>query len=186
MRRHRSESTIAAVRRDRGLVLIIAYKLTKGVLWMIFAIAILVLMRMGLGDRLLGFARHLTLHAHPWSLALADLFVRASSRRALWTIAVALLADGTLTLVEGWALVHGRWWGAWLVVVATGSLLPFEIVACVRHPHVIRSVVFVVNVAIVVYLARKALREHRLRRLVRRDGGSASRPPGALPRASAD
>jgi uncharacterized membrane protein (DUF2068 family) len=174
------------VRRERGLVLIIVYKLTKGVLWLLFSMTIVAFMRMGLGDRLIGFAHHLTLHAHPWSLALADLFIRASSRRALWTIAVALLADGTVTLVEGWALLHGRWWGPWLVVVATGSLLPFEVVALVRHPHVIRAVVFAVNVTIVVYLARKAAREHRLRRLERRDEGSSSRPPEGLPRVSAD
>jgi uncharacterized membrane protein (DUF2068 family) len=186
VRPYPAESTIAAVRRERGLLVIIVYKFVKGVLWLIFAATILVFMRMGLGNHLLGLAHHLRLHAHPWSLALADVVTRASSRRGLWTITVALLADGSLTLVEGWSLLHGRWWGPWLVVVATGSLLPFEVVALVRHRHVVRAVVFLVNVAIVVYLARKALREHRLRRLERRDGGSASRPPGALPRASAD
>ncbi len=186
MRQHHAESTIATVQRERGLVLIIAYKLTKGVLWLVFSVAIVVLMRMGLGDHLLGVAHHLTLHAHPWSLALAGLLVRASTRRGLWTIVVALLADGTLTLVEGWSLLHGRWWGPWLVVVATGSLLPLEIVAFVRHPHLVRFVVLAVNVAIVVYLARKAAREHRIRLLETRDGGSASRPPEGLPRASTD
>ncbi len=186
VRQHPAESTIAAVRRERGLILIIVYKFVKGALWLIFATTILVFMRMGLGNHLLGLAHHLRLHAHPWSLALADVVTRASSRRGLWTITVALLADGTLTLVEGWSLLHGRWWGPWLVVAATGSLLPFEIAALVRHRHVIRAVVFVVNVAIVVYLARKALRELRIRRLERRDGESASRPPAASPRVSAD
>jgi uncharacterized membrane protein (DUF2068 family) len=165
------------VRRERGLIVIIVYKLVKGTLWLIFAATILVLMRMGLGDRLLGLARHLRLHAHAWSLALADLAVRASSRRSLWTITVALVADGVLTLIEGWSLLHGRWWGPWLVVVATGSLLPFEIVSIARHPHVIRSVLFVVNVAIVLYLSRKAAREHRIRHLALPAEGSASSPP---------
>jgi uncharacterized membrane protein (DUF2068 family) len=173
------------VRRERGLLVIIVYKLVKGSLWLIFAGTMLVLMRMGLGDRLLGLAHHLRLHAHPWSLALADVAVRASSRRALWTITVALVADGVLTLVEGWSLLHGRWWGPWLVVVATGSLLPFEIVALARHRHVIRAVVLAVNIAIVVYLSRKAAREHRLRRLARRDEGRASSPPRAWPPESA-
>ncbi len=181
MRRHLPESTIAIVRRERGLVLIIAYKLTKGGLWLVLAVTILVMMRMGLGDRLLGLADHLRLHAHAWSLRLADLAVRASSRRALWTIVVALVADGTLTLFEAWALIHGQWWGPWLVVVATGSLLPFEIAALVRHPHIIRSLVLLVNLAIVAYLARGALREHRIRRLPRREPGSAAPPRGVSP-----
>src|SRR5258708_27673653 len=111
-------------------------------------------MRMGLGHRLVGFADHLRHHSGAWSLELADLVVRASTRRGLWTITVALLADGVLTLFEGWALLHGHWWGPWLVVVSTGSLLPFEVAAFVQRPHPVRAAVFAVNLAIVVYLAR--------------------------------
>jgi uncharacterized membrane protein (DUF2068 family) len=148
------------VRRERGVVLIIAYKVIKGGLWLVFATVIVVLMRMGwLGERLLGVAEHLRHHSRAWSLELAELVVRAASRRGLWTIVVALLADGVVSLVEGWALWHGHWWGPWLVVVATGSLLPFEVVAMVRRAHPVRILLFFVNAAIVVYLARKALRE---------------------------
>jgi uncharacterized membrane protein (DUF2068 family) len=169
------------VRRERGLVLIIAYKLIKGVLWFVLAVVILVMMQMGLGDRLLWLADQLRHNAHAWSLRLADLAVKASSRRALWTIVVALVADGSLTLVEAWALIHGHWWGPWLVVVATGSLLPFEVVSLVHHLHVVRALVLVVNVAIVAYLARKAVREARVRRSPRRDPGSSASPRGAWP-----
>jgi len=151
------------VRRDRGLVLIIAYKFAKGGLWLIFAATILVMMHLGLEGRMVGLANHLRHHAHGWSLALAGLVVRAASRRGLWIIVVALLSDGTVTLVEGWALFHGRWWGPWLVVVATGSLLPFEVVTLLHHPHAVRFAILMVNVVIVWYLAAKALREHRER-----------------------
>lgn len=151
------------MRRERGVVLIIAYKLVKGGLWLVFAAVILVLMRMGLGHHLVGLAEHLRHHSRAWSLELAELVVRASTPRGLWTIVVALVADGVVSLVEGWALLHGHWWGPWVVVVATGSLLPFEVVAFVRRPHLVRAVLFVVNAAIVVYLARKVMREHRER-----------------------
>jgi uncharacterized membrane protein (DUF2068 family) len=145
------------------MVLIIAYKLVKGGLWLVFGVTILVFMRLGIGDDLLGLAAHLRHHSNAWSLRLADLLVHAATRRGLWTLVVALFADGTLTLVEGWALLRGHWWGPWLVVVATGSLLPFEAFALARHPHVSRVVLLLVNLAIVAYLARKALREHRER-----------------------
>jgi uncharacterized membrane protein (DUF2068 family) len=156
-------STIEPVRRESGLVVIIAYKLAKGGLWLVFAAAIGVGMRMGLSDRLLGLADHLRHHSRAWSLALADLVVRAASRGGLWAIIVALLADGTLSLVEGWALYHGHWWGPWLVVVATGALLPFEAVALVRKPHFVRVALLGVNLAIVAYLARRVVRERRER-----------------------
>ncbi len=123
------------------------------------------MMRMGLSAKLEGAARgHLRHHSQAWAIQLAELLTRASTPRGLVTIIVALVADGTLTLVEGWALIHGHWWGPWLVVVATGSLLPFrEVVALARHPHVGRALILVVNLAIVAYLIRKARREHRER-----------------------
>jgi len=155
------------MRREPGLVLIIGYKLVKGGLWLVFAAVLLAAMRMGLGDRMLGFAAHLRHHPGAWSLELAEVVVRAASRRGLWIITVALVADGALSLVEGWALLHGHWWGPWLVVAATGSLLPFEVFALLRHPHAVRAAVLAGNAAIVLYLARKALRERGVRRLVR-------------------
>ncbi|MGH7436907.1 MAG: DUF2127 domain-containing protein, partial [Polyangiaceae bacterium] len=114
-----------AAKREAALSLIIGYKLVKGVTWLVLAVVILVLMHMGLEDSLLGLADHLRHHANAWSLALARLVVGAASRRGLAAILVALLADGCYSLVEGWALVHGRWWGPGLVVFGTGTLLPF-------------------------------------------------------------
>jgi uncharacterized membrane protein (DUF2068 family) len=152
-------------------VLIIAYKVAKGVLWLGLAVVVVVMMRMGIGDELSSVAEHLRHQSRAWSVELADLLVRAATRRGLWALVVALVADGLLTLVEGWALWRGHWWGPWLVVVATGSLLPFEVVALVRAVHVSRVILLVVNVAIVWYLGRKALRDHR-ERVTRRDAGA--------------
>jgi uncharacterized membrane protein (DUF2068 family) len=149
------------VRREKLLWLIIVYKLGKGALWLAFAAAIMVAIHFGLEDRMLGLAAELRHHARAWSLELARLLVRAASRRGLWTITVALVADGSFSLVEGWALLHGHWWGPWVVVVGTGSLLPFEVVALARHLHTVRAALLVLNGLIVVYLARKALREGR-------------------------
>lgn len=150
-----------SVRRRRGLLLIIVYKVGKGVLWLAFAIVILVLMRFGLAGNLLGLAAHLRQHAGAWSVELGKLVVSAASRRGLHVICVALVADGLASLVEAWALIYGRWWGPWLVVVTTASLLPFEVVAFFRHRHVVRAAVFFANAAIAWYLARTALRERR-------------------------
>lgn len=146
-------------RREAALSLIIGYKLVKGVTWLVLAVVILVLMHMGLEDRLLGLAEQLHHHAHAWSLALARLVVGAATPKGLDVITVALVADGAFSLLEGWALVHGHWWGPWLVVVGTSALLPFEVVALVRHLHPVRATLFAVNVAIVWYLTRKARRE---------------------------
>jgi uncharacterized membrane protein (DUF2068 family) len=150
--------------RERGLQVIVVYKLGKAALWFVFAVVLVVGMHLGIADRLAGVAHALRHHAHVWSLRLANLVVKATSRRGLWTIVVALLADGSVSLVEGWSLLHGAWWGPWVVVVATASLLPFEVVALLRHPHIVRAALFVVNLAIVGYLVRTALRERKKER----------------------
>jgi uncharacterized membrane protein (DUF2068 family) len=151
------------VRRERGLVLIITYKLVKGGLWLVIGIAVLVAMHLHFAEWLLDSADHLRHHSRAWSIELAELLVTAASKRGLWTLVVALFADGLFSLLEGWALLHGHWWGPWLVVVGTGSLLPFEVVALARHFHPSRVLLLVTNLAIVWYLARKALRERRER-----------------------
>jgi uncharacterized membrane protein (DUF2068 family) len=139
------------------------YKVIKGGLQLVLAVVIVVMMHLGLGMDLLWLAEHLRHHARAWSLQLAELLVTASSRRGLWTITVAMIADGSFSLFEAWALSQGHWWGPWIVVAATASLLPFEVVAIVRHPHVVRVVLLALNLLIVWYLARKAMREHRER-----------------------
>jgi uncharacterized membrane protein (DUF2068 family) len=164
------------VQRERGLALIIAYKLGKGGLWFLIAAVLLVLMRLGLEDRLLGVAEHLRLHARIWSLKLAELVVRAASPRGIETVIVALVADGAFSLVEGWALLRGHAWGKWLVVISTGAFLPFEAYAFARHRHFVRALLFVLNLAIVVYLARKVLAE--VRQGARAPAGDAPGSPG--------
>jgi len=158
------ESTITSVRRETALWLIIVYKLGKGVVWLVIAALIIVAIHVGLEDRLLGLAAELRHHSRAWSLELARLVVGAASKRGLWTITVALVADGSFSLVEGWVLLHGHWWGPWLVVVGTGSLIPFEVVALMRRAQVVRAALLGVNAVIVAYLVRKALTEDRARK----------------------
>ena len=140
-------------------MLIIAYKVGKAILFTVFAVVLAVMTRMGLGHRLLALADDLRHHAGAWSVALAELVTRAASGRTLWTVVVALGADAAMSLFEGWVLWRGHAWGTWVVVVSTASLLPFEIVAFVRHRQAVRAAIFVLNAVIVFYLLRKARRE---------------------------
>jgi uncharacterized membrane protein (DUF2068 family) len=165
MKRERHDDPRVAMkreRRDRGVVVIIAYKFIRGALWLVCAALLVALMRSGIGARMLEVAEHLRQHSRAWSSELARLVTRAATPRGLWTIAIALATDGLFNLFEGWALFHGKWWGSWLVVVSTGSFLPLETIAFVRHPSSARAALFLVNLAIVAYLARKALHERSM------------------------
>ena len=144
--------------RERGLQVIIAYKLIKGSAGVAVALLLLLLTTFDGADALQEAA--LVLHAHvagAWSIRLADMLVRATSPHYVHLAMVALALDGSLTLIEGWALRRRFAWAPWLVVIATTALLPLEIVAIVNHRRIGRVLVLVANVAIVVYLVRHAL-----------------------------
>ncbi len=149
------------MRRERAVAAIIAYKVVKAVVWYGLAATLVVMAHLGRAEPLHGLVEQLRHHPGAWSVELASVVMKATTHRGLFTVALALTADASLSLLEAWSLWHARWWGPWVVVVSTGSLLPFEVASIVRHPHVVRVAVLVVNVAIVVYLARKALRERR-------------------------
>jgi uncharacterized membrane protein (DUF2068 family) len=143
-----------------GLRLIVAYKLIKAALGLalaaVFAAAVLGGGAGELHALALGLRQHVV---SAWSIRVANLLVTATTRGHLELTAVALGLDGLLTLVEGWSLRTGYAWAPWLVVIATGSLIPFEFHALVQHVRLGRVLILLVNVTIVAYLVRRAMRE---------------------------
>jgi hypothetical protein len=85
------------------------------------------------------YIRRIVAHAHPGNCRKAqrlgrprqgDFVIRFFRHQAgIRFKCVEFSADGLFSLLEGWALFHGRWWGPWLVVIGTSALLPFEVVA---------------------------------------------------------
>jgi uncharacterized membrane protein (DUF2068 family) len=88
-------------------------------------------------------------------MRVADLLDRAASPRNLKLTAALLAVDSAFTFFEAWVLHRRFRWAPWVVVIATASLLPFEIYEIWRAVHVGRVLIFAINVAIVVYLVRK-------------------------------
>jgi uncharacterized membrane protein (DUF2068 family) len=87
-------------------------------------------------DRALTFATHLTV----------------GRREAL---ALTAFAYAALLGVEGVGLYLRRPWARWLTIIATSSLIPFEIYECLRELHLVRFLVLLVNIGVVIYLARR-------------------------------
>lgn len=67
--------------------------------------------------------------------------------------AVALLYSG-LFAVEGFGLWFEKSWAEYLTVIATASLVPFELWALLEHATVLRAFALLVNILIVVFLVR--------------------------------
>lgn len=148
--------------RSPALRAIVLYKSLKAALELAAALLLGALWPLGLPGRIEKLAVWLRHHiTHGWANQLAALLVDGSGRRRLALSLLALGLDGALTAVEAWSLRVGYWWGPWLVVGATTSLLPFEIYEFVRVPRPSRAVLIAVNLLVAAYLARRAWAERR-------------------------
>jgi uncharacterized membrane protein (DUF2068 family) len=86
------------------------------------------------------------------------------SERGVRLIEIGLAFDGILSAVEGWSLWRGYRWAPWLVVVATATPLPLELVEIVRSHRPSRVLLALLNLAVVLYLARDIRRSGTIRR----------------------
>ncbi|MFT3912522.1 MAG: DUF2127 domain-containing protein [Anaeromyxobacteraceae bacterium] len=86
-------------------------------------------------------------------------------------VELGLAFEAALSTLEAWALHRGRRWGAWLVLVASLSPVPWEVRAIVHRASPVRLAVLLVNLGIAAYLARGLWRERH----------AASRPGGPPP-----
>ncbi len=147
-----------------GIRLIVLYKMVKGALEALGAAVLAFGPSLGLDEALLRAVVTLQHHsARAWAVELSRGLTGLVTPGHLRLAALALLLDSALTLVEGWGLRRGHWWGPWLVVVASGLLLPFEVLHLLRRPHIGRFMVLLVNALIVAYLAWRVRVEHRAR-----------------------
>ncbi len=150
--------------RAAGVRAIVVYKLVKAGGEMVLAAIIAVMVMTGSVTRAHELASALKDHlVHHWSVKLAELAMRWLTDTRLWWIVAALVGDGVVSGVEGWALGEGYGWAAWLVVAATSMLLPVELIELSYRTTMGRAALFVVNVSIVLYLLKRAMKEHHER-----------------------
>ena len=138
-----------------GLRLIIGYKIAKAAAEILAGGAFLALGSAGATAKIVHAAVTLRRHAtEAWSIALAEQVLDVSTARHVMVVAVAVIADGIVTAIEGWALLRGYAWSHWLVMLTTASLVPFEITSLARHFNTVHVLLLTVNLLIVAYLLR--------------------------------
>lgn len=134
---------------------IVAFKAAKAALLTTFGVTALLVIHRDPVDVVLQLARavHLPLTSRLFDRALM-LAVRTTPAKE---VAVALTAFGYAILlgIEGVGLYLRRSWARWFTIGATSSLMPIEVYEIVREPRILRVAIFVLNVAVVVYLWRR-------------------------------
>lgn len=164
------------MKRAIALEAIIDYKLLKAAGEAAIGVILLVFLLRGAEAQaatLAEFVMERTSRA--WALQAATAIVETGTTAHLKFATAGAFADAILSAVEALALRAGRWWAPWLVVIATGSLLPWELIEAVRRPGWLRIVVLLINVAVVLYLVRHVVRQHRARH------GEQKSPEGEIP-----
>ena len=160
------------MKRAIGLEAIIVYKLFKAAAEAVVGLLLLALLIRGAEAGAATLAQFLLDHVSAaWALRAATVIVLTGTSGYVKLAAAAALADSALSAVEGFALRAGRWWAPWLVVIATGALLPWELVAAMRRPGPGRIALLLVNLAVVAYLLLTVVRAQRARPVDRPAGG---------------
>jgi uncharacterized membrane protein (DUF2068 family) len=146
--------------RDPALRVIVTYKLVRGGLSLAAAVVLAVLVARGGVPALQTWAHALREH---WTTGaageLAEKLMHILDVRHAWLAVIGLVLDGGITLLEGWSLQRGYRWGYWLVVAVAAAFVPFELLHWVHKPTIGRALLFLANIAVAAYLARRVMRE---------------------------
>ena len=158
-KRRPDRSVVKASGRRSPLRIIGAFKLAKGLLLAAVALGALHLVHRDVAEVVFRFARRL--HLDPEGRLVEPALRRLSgvSPRAMFRFSLGALIYAALLLTEGIGLLMVQRWAEYLTLVITASLVPLEVYELARHPNVTRATVLAVNLAIVIYLVVRVLRE---------------------------
>ena len=86
-------------------------------------------------------------------------FLTRLTPKRIEELGLVAVAYAALFLTEAVGLWLGRRWAEYLTIVATASFLPFELYEIVHKATALRIGVFILNVAVLVYLVVRVRRE---------------------------
>jgi uncharacterized membrane protein (DUF2068 family) len=70
----------------------------------------------------------------------------------LWAVAIGAAAYSALRFVEAYGLWRERAWAQWLALASGAIYLPFEVYELTRRLDLVHVSIFLVNLAVIVYL----------------------------------
>ena len=137
---------------DRGLFALALFKMAKAVLLFLAGAGALSLLRPAEEAKVREWLADLTIRQGHRFVERALHLLNVASPRQMTLVALASICYGLLFATEGIGLWMEKRWAEWLTIVATGSLIPFEIYELARALTPVRTLALVANVAAVIYL----------------------------------
>ena len=155
-------------REKLGLRSIATFEAIKGVLVLAVGFGVWKLRHRDIDefvDRLVQF-----LHLNPGG-HLSNIFFKAAERvndRNLMLVAIGALIYSLIRFAEAYGLWRARAWAEWFALISGTIYVPFEIHALMHHPNPIKWAILLINIGIVLYMAK--LRVEAVRRRQHRAG----------------
>jgi uncharacterized membrane protein (DUF2068 family) len=155
-------------REKLGLRGVAIFEAIKGVLVLAVGFGVWTLRHRDIDD----FVDHLVafLHLNPEG-HLTNIFFKAShhlTEKNLILVAVGALVYSLIRFAEAYGLWRARAWAEWFALISGTIYFPFEIHALMHHPNAIKWAILLINVGIVIYMAK--LRMDAVRARQRRAG----------------
>jgi len=154
-------------RAQRNLLRAVAsFEITKGIFVLLIGVSAILLVHKDawvIAESLLALL-HISTDRHSAQLFLD--FADNLTDARLWAAARLAFIYSALRFAEGYGLWKERTWAEWLAFGSGTLLLPLEIRALLRGITFLRSAVFLINIAIVLYmffLLREGRRQRRSR-----------------------
>ena len=145
-----------------GLAVIAVFKVVKGLLLLLLGLGLLKLMHAEIATLFSLLIEVLHLNADSRFIHTLVLKVDALQPNSVLLAGLISLGYAGMLLVEGIGLWMELTWAAYLTVVSTSLLLPFEIYEVIEQVSMLRIGVLLLNLVIVAYLI-SLLRRHTLR-----------------------
>ena len=145
---------------SRGLLIIAAFKLLKGLALLAVGIGAHTLMNRDAAAILEHWVNVFRVDPNNQYLhALLERIADLNPHR-LMEVSFGTFFYAALLLTEGVGLAMGKRWAEYFTIIATSSFIPLEIYQIFHHANITKIVLLLINVAVVWYLALE-LRRHR-------------------------
>jgi uncharacterized membrane protein (DUF2068 family) len=139
-------------------------KLASGLLAVVMGLAFVRFVHHDPGETIERFSAHFGLDPHNHLINRLISAITGLDRSHLRAIQAGTFFYATLHVIEGIGLILERDWAGYLVVVATSSLIPFELYEIVQKQSWVRIAILIVNLGIVAYLIFELRKHHAARK----------------------
>jgi uncharacterized membrane protein (DUF2068 family) len=144
--------TLKSKPHSRGLLLIAAFKLFKGIALIAVGIGALRLLHRDVAGMVDHWVNAFRVDPHNrYIIWLLGKLSNVNDRK-LEELSIGTFFYAAVFLTEGTGLALKKRWAEYFTIITTGSFLPLEIYEIVRHATTAKAVALVINIAVLVYL----------------------------------